>query len=182
MVTYKKQLKDSNGDNIYPVLGTGTVAYDKVNFDTFPDTCKGPVLVAKGARTSTTVSGTGSAKTVPFSSVGITEPKYASAVSTTDILLQPGCYSAIARMRFSDYSGDHTCYMGVYADGDLDLNADIDRGSWVFSTLRLTVETKRVFKITSPQKIRFYVINNGTTGIDSGVMWIFRIPNYEEQS
>ena len=182
MATYKKQLKDPNGDNVYPVLGTGTVAYDNVDFNTFPDTCKGPILVAKGFRTSTTVSGTGSAKTVPFSSVGITDSKYASAVSTTDILLQPGCYSAIARLRFGDYSGNHACYMGVYADGDPNLNEEIERGSWVFSNLRLTVETKRVFKINTPQKVRFYVINNGTTSISAGLMWIFRIPNYEEQS
>lgn len=180
MATYKKQLKDSNGDNIYPVLGTGTVAYDKVNFDTFPDTCKGPILVAKGNRTSASYSV--GWQSIPFSSVEITNSAYASASGTTDVLLQPGCYSAIARMRFNDYGDNRQDYLGVLLDGEAYNTADVERGSWMFSALRLTIETKRIFKIDKPTKVRFFAGMNGTGNISRGVMWIFRIPNYEEQS
>lgn len=180
MATYKKQLKDPNGDNVYPVLGTGTVAYDNVNFDTFPDTCKGPILVAKGNRTSASYSA--GWQSIPFSSVEIMSSRYASAVGTTDILLQPGCYSAIARMRFGDYSGNRQNYLGVLLDGEAYNTSDVDRGSWFFSNLRLTIETKRIFKINKPTKVRFFAGMNGTGNISAGRMWIFRIPNYEEQS
>lgn len=180
MATYKKQLKDPNGDNVYPVLGTGTVAYDNVNFDTFPDTCKGPILVAKGSRTSASYSV--GWQSIPFSSVEITNSAYASASGTTDVLLQPGCYSAIARMRFGDYGDNRQNYLGVLLDGEAYNTADLGRGSWMFSVLRLTIETKRIFKIDKPTKARFFADMNGTGNISSGVMWIFRIPNYEEQS
>lgn len=36
MATYKKQLKDQNGDNIIPALGTATVTSTNIDWSTFP--------------------------------------------------------------------------------------------------------------------------------------------------
>lgn len=37
MATYKKQLKDQNGDNIIPALGTATVTSTNIDWSTFTD-------------------------------------------------------------------------------------------------------------------------------------------------
>lgn len=172
------QLKESNGDNISPVLAEGNVTGANLNTSAFPQTCFFPKIVAEGGNGVMSLSNnTFVNMALTQSLTTIYDSNYASS-RTYDILLQPGCYYAIARARYADpgYVG-HNCFFGIRLSDEA-ADDNIEKGNWQFSNNRLSIEAKRVFKLTSAKGIQLQVYCEQTGGISASHLWIYKLPDW----
>lgn len=172
------QLKESNGDNISPVLSEGNVTGANLNTSAFPDTCFFPKIVAEGGNNMMSLSNNTFVNMALHQSLTtIYDSNYASSRSS-DILLQPGCYYVVARARFLDagYNGHHGFFGIRLSDEAADDN--IEKGNWQFSNNRLSIEAKRVFKLTAAKGVQLQVYCEVVGGISASHLWIYKLPDW----
>lgn len=150
-------------------IDDGAVTSAKIDWTTMPR------LVAKA------VSGAVSWSNNTFINLGfngvknIYDANYAS-VSGEDILLQPGKYMIIARIRFTDVGSGTNVFCGVRLEGESS-DDNIEKGNWLYTSQRITGEATRIVQLSTATKFRLQAWTQNGGGCSDAVAWAIRLPS-----
>lgn len=105
----------------------------------------------------------------------ILDSNYAS-VSGEDILLQPGNYMIVARIRFTDVGSGSNFFFGIRLEGESS-DDGIEKGGWTYSGQRASSEATRILQLNSATKFRLQAWTQNGGGCSSAVAWVIRLPS-----
>ena len=105
----------------------------------------------------------------------ILDSSYAS-VSGEDILLQPGNYMIVARIRFTDVSSASNFFFGIRLDGESS-DDNIQKGNWLYSGQRVSGEATRIVQLSTATKFRLQAWTQNGGGCSDAVAWAIRLPS-----
>lgn len=182
MADYIKQLKDANGNNIYPALGLGTVTGDNVDWSDsgIPDTMTSPRLVATGMGLgSGTMSGFVANNMYEYNAQ--TEKIFDSTCASKSsidghLILQPGVYMIYVRAWWNVPNIDANIYTGVKAVSAAD---SIFNGGWGLTIGKMCLDFTATKKYTSAGSLPFAVYTNRSGCQLSYIrFYVYKIPDY----
>lgn len=157
MATYRKLLKNRNGDTIIPVIGMEGTTH----------------LACWATRSSASASANVGTKISLTTDNKIYDPSCCS-ISNGIITLQPGIYLCSLFGRWGDLTSTNSAFLSFSVNG---ANGDDPYGIWSSTNKRLTQQVFHIFEITEATTLGAYVFTEQANSMSKIRMDIIKLSN-----